>query len=95
MTKKDIDTIIKVICPNDEDFNTPCISPAYLKKELEVLSLEQEPCDNVINREEVRKQMIKYGFHAPDMTVTELIEDIFPRGKEYKIVDTTRAESED
>jgi len=43
MTREDIDNIIKVICPNDEDFEKPCISPAYLKKELEALALEQEP----------------------------------------------------
>ena len=41
MTKQDIDTIIKILCPNDEDFEKPCISPAFLKKELEALALEQ------------------------------------------------------
>ena len=44
MTKKDIDNIISIICQNDEDFEKTCISPAYLKKELEALALEQEPC---------------------------------------------------
>ena len=43
MTKKDIDNIIKTICPNDEDFEKTIISPTYLKKELETLALEQEP----------------------------------------------------
>lgn len=43
MTREDIDNIIKVICPNNEDFEKPCISPAYLKNELEALALEQEP----------------------------------------------------
>lgn len=47
MTKKDIDDIIKTICPNDEDFEKPCISPAYLKHELEALALEQEPCEQI------------------------------------------------
>ena len=47
MTKKDIDDIIKTICPNDEDFEKPCISPAYLKRELEALALEQEPCEQI------------------------------------------------
>ena len=49
MTRKDIDNIIGIICPNDEDFEKPIISPAYLKKELEALALEQEPCDEVDN----------------------------------------------
>lgn len=41
--------------------------------------LEQEPsADNVVSRENVKEQMIKYGFHAPDMTVTEFVEDLPP-----------------
>ena len=43
MTREDIDNIISIICPNDEDFEKPIISPAYLKKELEALALEEEP----------------------------------------------------
>lgn len=53
MTIKDIDDIISVICPNDEDFEKLIISPAYLKKELEVLALEQEPCEDYISRKAV------------------------------------------
>lgn len=37
---------------------------------------EQEPCEDAISRQEVKEQMIKYGFHAPDMTVTEFVEDL-------------------
>jgi hypothetical protein len=51
MTKKDIDDIISIICPNDEDFEKPCISPAYLKQELEALALEQEPVIDKIRAE--------------------------------------------
>lgn len=51
MTREDIDNIISVICPNDEDFEKACISPAYLKKELETLALEQEPCKDTISRQ--------------------------------------------
>ena len=43
MTREDIDDIINIICPKNEDFEKPCISPAYLRKELETLALEQEP----------------------------------------------------
>lgn len=32
--------------------------------------------DNLISRQDVKEQMIKYGFHAPDMTVTEFVEDL-------------------
>lgn len=33
-------------------------------------------CENAINRQAVKEQMIKYGFHAPDMTVTEFVENL-------------------
>lgn len=39
-------------------------------------ALEQEPCEDTISRQVVKEQMIKYGFHAPDMTVTEFVEDM-------------------
>lgn len=41
MTVKDINDIIKAVCPNDEDFEKPCISPKYLRQELEQLALDQ------------------------------------------------------
>lgn len=53
MTREDIDNIISIICPNDEDFEKPIISPAYLKKELEVLALEQNPSGDLISRQAV------------------------------------------
>lgn len=62
MTSEDIDNIISVICPNDEDFEKACISPAYLKKELEALALEQEPCDDCISRQAVKELYYKDGY---------------------------------
>lgn len=41
MTREDIDNIINAVCPNDEDFEKPCISPKYLRQELEQLALDQ------------------------------------------------------
>lgn len=57
-----------------------------------------EPCTDAVNREAVKEQMIKYGFHAPDMTVTEFVADlppVAPQPKtaywiEHEIEDTTR-----
>ena len=43
MTREDINEIIALVCPNDEDYEKPCISPKYLRQELEQLALEQEP----------------------------------------------------
>lgn len=40
-----------------------------------IKALEQQPCDDCVSRQAVKEGMIKYGFHAPDMTVTEFIED--------------------
>lgn len=34
--------------------------------------------DVLISREAVRDGMMKYGFHAPDMTVHEFVEDELP-----------------
>lgn len=42
MTIRDINNIIAAVCPNDEDYEKPCISPKYLRQELEQLALEQE-----------------------------------------------------
>ena len=32
--------------------------------------------NDLTSRQVVKEQMIKYGFHAPDMTVTEFVEDL-------------------
>lgn len=57
-------------------------------KEYEVFSLcakalEQAPCEDTISRQVVKERMIKYGFHAPDMTVTEFVEDLPPVTPQY------------
>ena len=40
-----------------------------------IKALEAQPCEDCISRKVVKEQMIKYGFKAPDMTVTEFVED--------------------
>lgn len=40
--------------------------------------ISQEPSGDVVSRDVVKEQMIMYGFHAPDMTVTEFVEDLPP-----------------
>ena len=32
--------------------------------------------DDAVSRQVVKEQMLKYGFHAPDMTATEFVEDL-------------------
>lgn len=39
---------------------------------------ETDISEDCVNRQAVKEGMIKYGFHAPDMTVTEFIEDELP-----------------
>lgn len=60
MTREDINNIISIICPNDEDFEKPIISPAYLKKELETLALEEEPSGDLISREDTLTAFADY-----------------------------------
>lgn len=42
MTKQDIDDIIKTLCPNDEDYDKPIISPRCLRQKLEQMATEQD-----------------------------------------------------
>lgn len=60
MTKQDIDLIIKTVCPNDEDYEKPIISPAYLKKELEALVLDSfyNDIDNMQKVEKLKSNMM-------------------------------------
>lgn len=37
-----------------------------------------EPCEDAVSRKTVKELMLKYGFLAPDMTVTEFVEDCLP-----------------
>lgn len=46
--------------------------------EMGIKALEQQPSDDCVSRQKVKEGMKKYGFHAPDMTVTEFIEDELP-----------------
>ena len=40
MTKEDIDILKQALCPHDEDYDEPCISPHNLEIVLEQLLLE-------------------------------------------------------
>lgn len=79
MTIEDINNIISIICPNDEDFEKPCISPAYLKKELEALALEQAPID---------KSAMMYEIYMKGVNMAGEYQGCWVRFKEIeKIVD--------
>ncbi len=43
-----------------------------------LLSLKPVPCKDCVSRQAVHDGMIKYGFHAFDMTITEFVEDVLP-----------------
>ena len=38
--------------------------------------------DDLISRQIIKAQMMKYGFRAPDMTVTEFVEDCLPSAQQ-------------
>ena len=46
--------------------------------EVVLKAAEEQPCEDAVSREAVREGMTKYGFRAPDMTVTEFVEDELP-----------------
>ena len=46
--------------------------------EMAIKALEQQPSDDCVSRQKVKEGMRKYGFHSPDMTITEFIEDELP-----------------
>lgn len=43
MTRQDVELIKKALCPHDEDYDNPCISPHNLELVLEELLLQQMP----------------------------------------------------
>ena len=52
----------------------------YTKADVEVRSdmitrRVEVPCQIIPNVDEIKEKLIKYGFKAPDMTVTEFVED--------------------
>lgn len=50
-----------------------------------IKALGQEFC---ISRQALKEQMLKYGFHAPDMTVTEFVEDLLSISSQKPCEDT-------
>ena len=43
--------------------------------------------DDLISRHIIKEQMFKYGFTAPDMTVTEFVEDCLPSAQTEPLTD--------
>lgn len=62
------------VTPTNED-----ISEAYIKGYdygvKDWFKSKTQPCEDCVSRADVKEQMLKYGFNAPDMTVTEFVED--------------------
>ena len=46
--------------------------------DMAIEALDEEPSTDAVSRQAVKEQMIKYGFYAPDMTVTEFVEELPP-----------------
>ncbi len=76
--------------PSRVEINTilnelPSVTPSYNSIKTELKSSE-----DCINIQTVKDQMIKYGFNAPDMTVTEFVEDLPSATPQPKIGKWTR-----
>ena len=78
------------ICDQDEGEKTIDALQNAIK------ALQQEPCKDAVSRQAVKEQMIYYGFLAPDMTVTEFVEDCLPSVNPQKtktgVLDEIRSE---
>jgi len=72
MTREEAIIILK-----DCELN-PCVPKDKEAADMAIKALNQEPCEDAISRHVVKEQMIKYGFNAPDMTVTEFVENLPP-----------------
>lgn len=76
MTKQDVDNIISVLCPNDGDFDELLIiSPEYLKKELEALALEQQPCEDCISRQAVLNTLFYKSDNNCEVVLNKELQD--------------------
>jgi len=42
------------------------------------IEFEKQPCEDAVSRQSVHDEMIRYGFHSSDMTITEFVEDVLP-----------------
>ncbi len=47
----------------------------FYSTEEKIYGQPKQPCEDCVSRADVKEQMLKYGFKAPDMTVTEFVED--------------------
>ena len=64
-------------CPkNSNEYIATLIEKSFY--DMAIKALEKESCEDAVSRQTVKEQMIYYGFHAPDMTVTEFVEDCLP-----------------
>jgi len=68
-------TQINKILINNNSWLESTHEPLNIAFTMAIKALEQELSDDCVSRIDVKKQMLKYGFHAPDMTVTEFVED--------------------
>ena len=75
MTKEEAKEILEEVKDLDDSMYQ-YISAYEEALDMAIKALSQEPCEDAVSRQAVKEQMIKYGFHAPDMTVTEFIEDL-------------------
>lgn len=87
MTVKDINEIIKIVCPNDEDYEKPIISPKYLRQELEQLALDQE-YKMLEHKPEIDKSAMMYEIYMQGVNMAGEYQGCWVRFKEIeKIVD--------
>ena len=72
--------VIRTIYDRKSDFKNDFAQGFFADKirDLPLATPKPTECEDAVGREAVREGMIKYGFHAPDMIVTEFVEDELP-----------------
>lgn len=66
------------VCSNNNECIISKTSSAYYALNAIINATPITESDDAVSKQVVKEQMLKYGFHAPDMTVTEFVEDLPP-----------------
>ena len=89
---------IKLLCDENADKMLATAQDIYntaFIRGKNCVSLEQEPYEDCVKRKDVKSEMIKYGFLAPDMTVTEFVNSLPSVTPSYNSIKTELKPCED
>lgn len=68
-------SIFNILLKGQRTYVSPKDAQYAYRTAIEYLNKYKPPVEPQIPKAELKDKMLKYGFHAPDMTVTEFVED--------------------